>query len=51
MFLPYYSPNLIERVWWFIRKMISHKISSLKERMATFWKIFSHYQIPNEEMI
>ncbi len=55
MFLPAYSPDLnpIERVWWFMRKKISHNryTSTLDERMKAFWKMFSHYQNPNEEII
>lgn len=54
MFLPAYSPDLnpIERVWWYMRKKISHNryTESLEERMVAFWKMFSHYQIPNEEI-
>lgn len=50
-FLPPYSPDLnaIERVWWYMRKKITHNrfILSLKERKAAFWKMFSHYQKPN----
>lgn len=55
MFLPAYSPDLnsIERVWWFMRKKITHNrhTETLEERMKAFWKMFSHYQIPNEEII
>jgi len=53
-FLPAYSPNLnaVERAWWYMRKKITHNrfIKSLKERKAVFWKMFSHYQKPNEEL-
>jgi transposase len=52
MFLPPYSPNLnpIERVWWLMRKRITHNryIETLKERKAKFWIMFSHY--PNDEL-
>ena len=55
MFLPAYSPDLnpIERVWWYMRKKITHNryIKTMKERMAAFWKMFSHFQKPNEEII
>lgn len=54
MFLPPYSPDLnpIERVWWFMRKRITHNryIETLKERKVKFWMMFSHYQHPNEEL-
>jgi transposase len=54
MFLPAYSPDLnpIERVWWYMRKKITHNryIKTMKERMAAFWKMFSHFQKPNEEL-
>jgi transposase len=52
IFLPPYSPdfNPIERVWWYMRKKISNNryVDSLKNRMIAFWKMFSHYQKPNE---
>jgi transposase len=55
IFLPAYSPDLnpIERVWWYMRKKITHNryIKTMKERMAAFWKMFSHFQKPNEEII
>lgn len=53
-FLPAYSPDLnaIERAWWYMRKKITHNrfIRSLKERKIVFWKMFSHYQKPNDEL-
>ncbi len=53
-FLPPYSPelNAIERAWWFMRKRITHNryMKSLKERKIAFWKMFSHYLKPNEEL-
>lgn len=53
-FLPPYSPDLnpIERVWWFMRKKITHNryLDSLKTRKAKFWTMFSHYLYPNEEL-
>ena len=54
MFLPAYSPDLnpIERVWWFMRKKITHNryLETLKERKAKFWTMFSHYLQPNEDL-
>ena len=54
-FLPAYSPDLnpIERVWWYMRKSITNNryIHSLKERMISFWKLFSHFQKPNNFII
>ena len=55
MFLPAYSPDLnpIERVWWFMRKKITNNryVKTLKERMIEFWKMFSHYQKTNKEIV
>jgi len=55
MFLPAYSPdfNPIERVWWYMRKKISNNrfVDSLKNRLKAFWKMFSHYQKPNQFII
>jgi transposase len=54
MFLPPYSPDLnpIERVWWFMRKKITHNryTQTLKERKAKFWMMFSHYLYPNDDL-
>jgi len=53
-FLPPYSPDLnaVERAWWYMRKKITHNmyIKTLKERKAAFWKMFSHFQKPNDEL-
>jgi len=53
-FLPPYSPDLnaVERAWWYMRKKITHNrfVKSLKERKALFWKMFSHFQKPNDEL-
>lgn len=53
-FLPPYSPDLnaVERAWWYMRKKITHNryLQSLRERKAAFWKMFSHFQKPNEEL-
>lgn len=55
IFLPAYSPdfNPIERVWWYMRKKISNNryVESLSERMKNFWRMFSHFQKPNEFII
>jgi transposase len=53
-FLPPYSPDLnpVERAWWYMRKMITHNryIKTLKERKIEFWRMFSRFQKPNEEL-
>jgi transposase len=53
-FLPPYSPDLnaVERAWWYMRKKITHNrfVQSLKDRKIAFWKMFSHYQKPNEDL-
>jgi transposase len=50
-YLPAYSPDLnpVERVWWYMRKRITHNryLSSLKERVAKFWSLLSGCLIPN----
>lgn len=55
MYLPAYSPdfNPIERVWWYMRKKITNNryVDSLKNRIKAFWKMFSHYQKPNQFMV
>ncbi|UZO79924.1 IS630 family transposase [Aquimarina sp. ERC-38] len=55
VYLPPYSPELnpVERAWWFMRKKISHNrfLHSLEERKVAFWKMFSHFQKPNQKMI
>lgn len=52
IYLPSYSPDLnpIERVWWLMRKQITHNrwVESLKERKSKFWKMFSFFLIPNQ---
>jgi hypothetical protein len=53
-FLPPYSPDLnaIERAWWYMRKKITHNryVKTLKERKVQFWKMFSHFLVPNPEL-
>jgi putative transposase len=52
MFLPAYSPDLnpIERIWWYMRKKITHNryLVSLRERIAQFWRMFSHFNNEND---
>ena len=53
-FLPPYSPDLnaVERAWWYMRKKITNNryLKTLKERKNEFWKMFSLFQKPNEEL-
>jgi len=53
-FLPPYSPDLnaVERAWWYMRKKITNNryVLTLKERKKEFWKMFSHFMKPNEEL-
>lgn len=55
VYLPPYSPELnpIERVWWYMRKKITHNrfVKSMADRKVAFWKMFSHFQKPNQELI
>jgi len=55
VYLPPYSPELnpIERAWWYMRKSITHNryLDSLEERKVVFWKMFSHFEKPNEELL
>jgi transposase len=55
MYLPPYSPELnpIERVWWYMRKSITHNryLLTLKERKAKFWQMFSHFTKPNVKLL
>jgi len=54
VYLAPYSPELnpVERAWWYMRKKITHNryVKSLEERKIAFWKMFSHFQKPNEEL-
>jgi transposase len=51
-YLPAYSPDLnpVERVWWYMRKSITHNryLSSLRERIAKFWRLLSGCLLPND---
>ena len=53
-YLPAYSPDLnpVERVWWYMRKSITHNryLSSIKERIAKFWQLMSPTLKPNETL-
>lgn len=55
VYLPPYSPDLnpVERAWWYMRKKITHNrfVNSLDERIRMFWKMFSHFTKPNQEML
>lgn len=55
IYLPPYSPNLnpIERVWWYMRKKITHNrfVIDMKQRLKLFWKMFSKLIQPNMEML
>ena len=50
-YLPPYSPDLnpVERVWWYMRKHITHNryLETIKERIAKFWRLMSQYLKPN----
>ncbi len=54
IFLPPYSPDLnaVERAWWYMRKKITNNryVKTLKDRKKEFWKMFSYFQKPNEEL-
>jgi transposase len=53
-YLPTYSPDMnpIERIWWYMRKNITHNryLLSIKERIAKFWQLVSHCLKPNEKL-
>ncbi|CDN30518.1 Mobile element protein [Mucinivorans hirudinis] len=53
-FLPAYSPDMnpVERVWWYMRKHITHNryLSSIKERIAKFWQLLSFALKPNDKL-
>lgn len=54
-FLPPYSPDLnaVERAWWYMRKKITHNrhLETLQKRKGKFWKMFSHFLMPNHELL
>jgi transposase len=51
-YLPTYSPDLnpVERVWWYMRKHITHNryLDSLRQRINKFWMLFSPCLRPNQ---
>lgn len=55
VYLPPYSPDLnpVERAWWYMRKKITHNryLYTLEERKKAFWKMFSHFQKSNDELL
>jgi transposase len=55
VYLPPYSPDLnpIERAWWYMRKKITHNryVNTIEDRIIAFWKMFSHFQKPNQELL
>jgi transposase len=54
VFLPPYSPelNAVERAWWYMRKKITHNryMKTMEQRKIEFWKMFSHFEQPNEKL-
>lgn len=52
LFLPPYSPNLnpIERVWWFMRKSITHNrfVVDMQQRIEKFSLMFDKFVKPNQ---
>ena len=52
VFLPPYSPDLnpIERIWWFMRKSISHNraVESLDKRLEAFQKFVGNFAQHNQ---
>ena len=55
IFLPPYSPDLnpVERVWWYMRKKITHNryVDTLEMRVREFWKLFSTFKSSNEFIV
>jgi transposase len=54
VYLTHHSPELnpIEKAWWYMRKKITHNryVHTMEERLVAFWKMFSHFQRPNEDI-
>lgn len=55
IYLPAYSPELnpIERAWWYMRKKITHNryMDTLEQRIINFWKLFSLFSKPNNQLL
>ena len=55
VYLPPYSPDLNpeERAWWYMQKKITHNryVNTMEDRMIAFWKMFFHFQKPNQELL
>ena len=54
VYLHPYSPELnpIERAWWYIKKITHNRyLNTLEDRIKEFWKMFSHFQKPNEKLL
>jgi transposase len=53
-YLTAYSPDLnpVERVWWYMRKSITHNrfLASVKEQIAMFWRLLSNCLYPNSKL-
>ena len=53
VFLPPYSPDLncMERVWWFMRKKITHNrfVNTMNERIANFETFIADFREPNQQ--
>ena len=54
-YLPPYSPELnpVERASWYMRKKITlnRSLHSIQKRKKAFWRMFSHYQKTNDELL
>ncbi len=52
VYLPPYSPDLnpIERVWWYMRKKITHNryVQTMQERIACFDTFIQDFNVENE---
>lgn len=52
VYLPAYSPDLnpIERIWWYMRKKITHNryVLKMETRLALFTDFMSQFQIENQ---
>ncbi len=51
VYLPAYSPDLnpVERIWWYMRKKISHNryLETMEERLTKFNELMSQFKIEN----